>query len=54
LSIRAHIADLLEDAESGFGRLSVIRHAAQMSQTPARWERPAMPLGSHPPAWPDS
>ena len=51
---RERIPDLLEEADSGFGRLNVIRHAAQLSKTPARWERPAMPLGSHPPAWPES
>lgn len=48
----AEIEALREDSESGFGRLSAIRHAAQMSQTPARWLRPAVPLGSDPPAWP--
>jgi crotonobetainyl-CoA:carnitine CoA-transferase CaiB-like acyl-CoA transferase len=50
---REAIADYLEEADSGFGRLSVIRHAAQLSKTPARWARPAMPLGSHPPEWPN-
>lgn len=40
-----------ETADSGFGRLSTIRHAAEMSATPPRWEAPAMPLGSHPPRW---
>jgi crotonobetainyl-CoA:carnitine CoA-transferase CaiB-like acyl-CoA transferase len=42
----------LEKLESGFGELTVIRHAAKLSHTPARWERPSMPLGSHPPVWP--
>jgi hypothetical protein len=37
---------------SGFGRLTAVRHAAVLSETPARWERPAVPVGSHPPAWP--
>ena len=49
---RENIADYLEEADSGFGRLSVVRHAAELSQTPARWDRPSTPLGSHPPAWP--
>ncbi|WP_193369267.1 CoA transferase [Pelagibius marinus] len=44
--------DLFEESESGFGRLRAIRHAAQLSETPARWKRPSMPLGSHPPRWP--
>ena len=41
-----------EQAQSGFGPLRAIRHAAQLSKTPAFWSRPAMPLGSHPPQWP--
>src|SRR5579862_5955440 len=41
-----------EAAPSGFGSLQAIRHAAQLSRTPAFWSRPAMPLGSHPPQWP--
>lgn len=42
----------LEKLASGFGTLSSVRHAAVLSKTPARWTRPAMPLGSHPPAFP--
>jgi crotonobetainyl-CoA:carnitine CoA-transferase CaiB-like acyl-CoA transferase len=45
------VADLLEETESGFGKLTALRHAAQLSATPAHWARPAMPLGSHPPVW---
>jgi crotonobetainyl-CoA:carnitine CoA-transferase CaiB-like acyl-CoA transferase len=41
-----------EDIPSGFGPLRSIRHSAALSQTPAFWSRPAMPLGSHPPQWP--
>ena len=47
------VADLLEEAPSGFGRLLAVRHAARMSETPARWALPSMPLGTHPPAWSD-
>lgn len=47
----ADVADLLEISASGFGPLSAVRHAAQLSETPARWDLPAMPLGSHAPAW---
>lgn len=36
---------------SGFGALTVLRHPAQFSHTPAGWQRPSMPPGSHPPAW---
>jgi crotonobetainyl-CoA:carnitine CoA-transferase CaiB-like acyl-CoA transferase len=41
-----------EPADSGFGALQAIKHAAILSKTPAFWARPAMPLGSHPPRWP--
>jgi hypothetical protein len=49
----------LEDSRCGFGQagggmLTALRHAARLSATPARWLRPAMPPGSHPPAWPAS
>lgn len=36
----------------GFGDVVAVRHAAIFSSTPAAWVRPAMPPGSHPPAWP--
>lgn len=48
---REDVADLLEESESGFGLLSAVRHAAQLSATPARWALPAVPLGEHPPHW---
>jgi CoA-transferase family III len=46
------IRPFVEQVGSGFGSLQAIRHTAQLSQTPAFWSRPAMPLGSHPPQWP--
>ena len=46
------ILPFIEDLPSGFGPLQSVRHAAVLSQTPALWARPAMPLGSHPPQWP--
>ena len=46
------IKPFVEQANSGFGPLWAIRHAAQLSRTPAFWARPAMPLGSHAPEWP--
>lgn len=46
------IKPLVEQTPSGFGPLQAIRHAAQLSGTPAFWSRPAMPLGSHPAQWP--
>ncbi|MDP6688136.1 MAG: CoA transferase [Alphaproteobacteria bacterium] len=47
------VRDLLEDSPSGYGTLTAVRHAAQLSETPAHWARPSMPLGSHPPVWPN-
>lgn len=49
----ADVRDLLEQTPSGFGLLTAVRHAATMSETPPRWARQSVPLGTHPPAWPD-
>src|SRR4051812_3340964 len=49
---RDAVVPFLEEVDSGFGQLRSVRHAAQLSRTPARWSRPAVPLGSHPPRWP--
>jgi hypothetical protein len=46
------VHDRLEDSRSGFGRLTAVRHSAQMSETAPRWARPSVPLGTHPAAWP--
>ncbi len=45
------LGDLLEESDSGFGRLTALRHAGVIEGAPPRWDLPAMPLGSHPPAW---
>jgi crotonobetainyl-CoA:carnitine CoA-transferase CaiB-like acyl-CoA transferase len=47
------VRDCLEDSPSGFGRLTAVRHAAELAVTPARWDRPSVPLGTHEPVWPD-
>lgn len=47
------VQDLLETTESGFGPMTAVRHAARMSATPVSWERPSVPLGTHPAEWPD-
>ncbi|MCX7383875.1 MAG: CoA transferase, partial [Alphaproteobacteria bacterium] len=41
------IADFLEVT----GAVTAVRHAAQLSETPAFWHAPAAPLGSSAPAW---
>ncbi|HXX52621.1 MAG TPA: CoA transferase [Xanthobacteraceae bacterium] len=46
------VADRLEETASGFGRLTVVRHAAEMSETPTNWARPSVPLGTDAAAWP--
>ena len=51
---RGEVADLLEESPSPFGTMRAVRHAAQLSATPARWDRPSVPLGTHPPVWPDA
>ena len=43
----------LETSPSGFGKLTAIRHSAQLAHTPAVWTRPSMPPGSHAAVWPD-
>src|SRR4051794_5947249 len=43
----------LEESASGFGKLTTVRHSAKMSETPPRWARPSMPLGTHEARWPD-
>ena len=45
------VGDLLEESDSGFGRLIAVRHAAQLSATPAHWALPSVPLGTHAPQW---
>ena len=49
---RADLAPYLEASDSGFGKLVATRHPVKFSVTPARWTRPSMPPGSHPPVWP--
>lgn len=44
---------LLIEHDSPIGRLTNLAPAAQLSETPTRWARPAVPRGYHPPAWPD-
>jgi CoA-transferase family III len=52
LASRHDVADLLEESPSRFGLMRGVRHAAQLSATPACWTRPAVPLGTDPPVWP--
>jgi hypothetical protein len=48
---RPPLEPYLEQVDSGFGRLTTVRHAVRMSATPPRWALPSVPPGTHPPAW---
>jgi crotonobetainyl-CoA:carnitine CoA-transferase CaiB-like acyl-CoA transferase len=48
----ADIGDLIEVAETPFGRVSHVRHAGVLAETPPYWARAAVPLGTHAPVWP--
>lgn len=48
---REQVRDLLEESDSGFGRLTAVTHAARLERTPAFWALPSMPLGSHSATW---
>lgn len=49
---QSDVADRLEAVASGFGPLTMTRHAIQLAETPARWDRPSVALGTHEPRWP--
>ena len=38
--------------ETPVGRLHHLRPVVQLSETPAHWARPSVPLGYHEPVWP--
>jgi crotonobetainyl-CoA:carnitine CoA-transferase CaiB-like acyl-CoA transferase len=48
------VRPFIEVVPSGFGPLSAVTHSAKLSNTPAFWLRPAVPLGTHAPEWPRS
>jgi hypothetical protein len=48
------VRNRLEESESGYGCLTAVRHAAELTETPAHWTRPSVPLGTHEAAWPSS
>jgi crotonobetainyl-CoA:carnitine CoA-transferase CaiB-like acyl-CoA transferase len=43
----------METSTSGFGTLRAVRHPGVLSATPPAFTRPAVPLGTHSPAWED-
>ncbi|MFZ1907696.1 MAG: CoA transferase, partial [Burkholderiales bacterium] len=46
------LKELLVETAAPDGRITHLRPVLAMSATPPRWERPPVPLGYHPPAWP--
>jgi crotonobetainyl-CoA:carnitine CoA-transferase CaiB-like acyl-CoA transferase len=48
----AEISDLYAESASVFGQLRFLKPVAQLSLTPARWERGPVPLGADPACWP--
>ncbi|MBI2525702.1 MAG: CoA transferase [Candidatus Rokubacteria bacterium] len=46
------VADLMESSETPFGIMQAVAPAEHLAETPARWTRPAAPLGTHDAAWP--
>jgi hypothetical protein len=46
------VADLLDGMDTSQGRLTFVKHAAVLSETPAMWARPPVALGAHAPVWP--
>ncbi len=48
----AEVEAMCDAMDTPFGRLAFIRHAARLSETPAHWSRPPVPLGTHAPVWP--
>jgi hypothetical protein len=43
---------LTDEMDTPFGRLTFVKHAAVLSETPAFWTRPPVKLGTHAPVWP--
>jgi hypothetical protein len=46
------IRSLVDEADTPFGRLTFVKHAAVLSATPCFWARPPVRLGTHAPVWP--
>jgi crotonobetainyl-CoA:carnitine CoA-transferase CaiB-like acyl-CoA transferase len=41
-------------SDTPVGRLQHLSPVLQLSETPARWDKPTVPLGYHQPVWPDT
>lgn len=47
------IARLSTSSDTPYGRLTHLAPVVRLSETPARWARPSVPPGTHPPRWPE-
>ncbi|HAD88347.1 MAG TPA: carnitine dehydratase [Rhodospirillaceae bacterium] len=47
------VADLMESHDTVWGPMGHLKPVVQMSETPPRWDLPSVPLGTHPPVWPE-
>jgi len=47
------LAPLLGEMDSPAGRIRFLRPVLRLSETPPYWSRPPVPLGTHPPVWPE-
>jgi len=52
IAVDDDVPGLIMESESPFGVLTHLAPAEQLSETPARWDRPSVPLGSSPAEWP--
>jgi len=48
---RPDMESYVQASPSGFGLLRGLRHSAMLGRTPAGWDLPSMPPGTHPAAW---
>jgi hypothetical protein len=46
------LRSLTTEHDSPIGRITHLAPVVRMSETPARWARPSVPRGYHPPVWP--
>ena len=51
LAAKPDFSALMKSYRSGYGELLASRHSAHFSHTPAGWDKPSMPPGSHPLRW---
>ncbi|HET7198610.1 MAG TPA: CoA transferase [Burkholderiales bacterium] len=47
------LAPLLGETDSPAGRIRHLKPVLELSGTPPHWRRPPVPLGTHPPEWPE-